>query len=177
MDKFVMDIPELCLVSMIGSTSSGKTSFAHKHFKPTEVLSSDFFRAMISDDENNQEVSSAAFDLLYSAANKRLDVGRLTVIDATGVEKSAREKILNIARAHNVPAAAIVLNLPESVLLERNKSRPERNYPERVIHTHLSELKSGINNLKEEGFEYVYIIDSVEQLDNVEVVRHTQAND
>ena len=172
MNKLVIEIPELSLVTMVGSTSSGKTSFAHKHFKPTEVLSSDFFRAMISDDENNQSVSSAAFELLYDAANKRLDNGKLTVIDATGVEKSAREKILNIARAKNVPAVAIVLNMPESVLLERNRSRPERNYPESIIHIHLSELKSGIDNLQQEGFQSVYIIDSVEQLSSVEVVRH-----
>lgn len=171
MDKFVIELPEFCLVSMIGSTSSGKTSFAHKHFKPTEVLSSDFFRAMISDDENNQDVSSDAFELLYSAANKRLNIGKLTVIDATGVQKSARDKILDIAHAHNVPVAAIVLNLPESLLLKRNRERPERNYPESVIQTHCSELRSGINNLESEGFDYVYILNSLEQLDSVEVVR------
>ena len=37
MDKIKIEIPEVCLVAMIGGTSSGKTTFAKKYFKPTEV--------------------------------------------------------------------------------------------------------------------------------------------
>lgn len=48
-----IEIPEFALVALIGATSSGKTTFAKKHFLPTEILSSDFFRAMVSDDEND----------------------------------------------------------------------------------------------------------------------------
>lgn len=120
-DKYRIEVPELCLVAMIGGTSSGKTSFARKHFKPTEVLSSDFFRGMVCDDENSQSVSGDAFDLLYYAANKRLDNGKLTVIDATNVQQNARKQIIDLAREQNVHAAAIVLNLPEEILQERNK--------------------------------------------------------
>ncbi|MCM1315760.1 MAG: hypothetical protein NC244_10390, partial [Alistipes senegalensis] len=69
-----IEIPEFSLVAMIGATSSGKTTFANNKFRPTEVLSSDFFRAMVSDDENNQNVSGEAFDLLFYAVKKRLDL-------------------------------------------------------------------------------------------------------
>ena len=113
MDKYRIEIPEFCLVAMIGATSSGKTSFALKHFKPTEVLSSDFFRGMVADDENDQSASSDAFDLLYYAANKRLNGMKLTVIDATNIQERARKEILDLAREQNVHAAAIVLNLAE----------------------------------------------------------------
>ena len=171
MDKHVIEIPEVCVVALLGATSSGKTSFAHKHFKPTEVLSSDYFRGMVSDDENDQSCSAEAFDLLYYAANKRLNNMKLTVIDATNVQQAARKQIIELAREQNVHAAAIVLDVPFAVLCERNRRRPERNFPERVITNHCRDLKRSIKNLKREGFRYVHVLNSPEQLENVEIVR------
>lgn len=177
MDKYCIEIPELCLVAMVGGTSSGKTSFALRHFKPTEVLSSDFFRGMVCDDENSQSVSGDAFDLLYYAADKRLNNGKLTVIDATNIQQSARKQVIDLAREQNVHAAAIVLNLPEEILQERNKARPERNFPERVIRQHCRDVKRSIKGLKREGFRFVYVINSLDQLENAEVVRTKLWND
>lgn len=177
MDKFRIEIPEFCIVAMVGATSSGKSSFAKKYFKPTEVLSSDYFRSMVCDDENDQSVSGDAFDLLYYAANKRLNNMRLTVIDATNIQQSARKQIVELAREQNVHAVAIVLNLPEELLQERNKARPERNFPERVIRQHCREVKQSIRNLKREGFRFVYVINSPDQLDNCEIVRTKLWND
>ena len=171
MDKYKIEIPEFCLVALVGATSSGKSTFAHKYFKPTEILSSDFFRGMVSDNENDQTVSGEAFDLLYYAANKRLDNMKLTVIDATNLQKSAREKVLQTAKAQNVHTVAIVLNLPEELLQQRNKQRPDRNLPERVIRQHCVDVKRSIRNLKREGFRFIYIINSLEQLENCEIVR------
>lgn len=177
MDKYRIEIPEFCLVALVGGTSSGKTSFAHKHFKSTEVLSSDFFRGMVCDDENSQSVSGDAFDLLFYAANKRLNNMKLTVIDATNIQQSARKQVLSLAKEQNVHAAAIVLNLPEEILQERNKARPERNFPERVIRQHCRDVKRCIKGLKHEGFRFVYVINSLEQLENTEVVRTKLWND
>ncbi len=177
MDKFKIEIPEFCLVALIGATSSGKSSFAGRHFKPTEVLSSDHFRGMVSDDENNQRVSGDAFDLLYYAANKRLNNMKLTVVDATNTQQSARKKLIDLAKEQNVHAAAIVLNLPEELLQRRNKARPERNFPERVISQHCRDVKRSIKGLKREGFRFVYVINSLEQLENTEIVRTKLWND
>ena len=177
MNKFTIEIPEFCLVAMVGATSSGKSSFAKKYFKPTEVLSSDFFRGMVSDDENDQSVSGDAFDLLYYAANKRLSNMKLTVIDATNIQQSARKRILELAKEQNVHAAAIVLNLPESLLQERNKARPDRNFPERVIRQHCREVQRCIRDLKREGFRFVYVINSPEAADNAEIIRTKLWND
>ncbi|MBR5372751.1 MAG: polynucleotide kinase-phosphatase [Oscillospiraceae bacterium] len=177
MDKYRIEIPEFCLVALIGGTSSGKTSFAHRFFKPTEVLSSDFFRGMICDDESSQTVSGDAFDLLYYAANKRLDHMKLTVIDATNIQKEARKQVLDLAKEQNVHAAAIVLNLPEEVMQERNKARPERSFPARVIRQHARDVQRCIRGLKREGFRFVYVINSLEQLKNTEIVRTRLWND
>lgn len=177
MDKFKIEIPEFCLVALIGATSSGKTSFAKKHFLPTEILSSDFFRGMVCDDETNQNISSDAFELLYFAAEKRLRNMKFTVIDATNIQQNARKQVIHLAKEQNVHAAAIVLDLPADIIHERNRSRPERNFPKRVIEQHCREVKRCIKGLKREGFRFVYVIKSLAQLENTEIVRTKLWND
>src|SRR5690349_18053099 len=95
-------IPELSLVVLIGATSSGKSTFARKHFKATEILSSDFCRAILADDENDQSVTNEAFALLHYIAAKRLKAGRLTVVDATNVQRESRQPLVQLAREHHV---------------------------------------------------------------------------
>lgn len=172
-----IEIPEFSLVAMVGATSSGKTTFANNKFKPTEVLSSDFFRAMVSDDENNQKVSGEAFDTLFYVAKKRLDLMKLTVIDATNLQQSSRKQIIDFARENNVHSVAIVLDVPENILLERNNARKNRKFPERVIRNHYNELRRCIRKLKREGFRYVYVLNSQEDIDNAEIVRTKLWND
>src|SRR5436309_1072687 len=108
-----IDVPALSLVVLVGASGSGKSTFARKHFLPTEVLSSDFCRGLVSDDENDQAATKAAFEVLHFIAGKRLAAGRLTVIDATNVQPEARKPLVALAREYHVLPVAIVLNLPE----------------------------------------------------------------
>ena len=84
-------IPELSLVLLIGPSGCGKSTFGRAHFKPTEVISSDFCRGLISDDENDQASTKEAFELLHFILRKRLAAGRLTVVDATNVQPESRK--------------------------------------------------------------------------------------
>ena len=59
-----INIPKLSLVVLIGPSGSGKSTFARKHFRSTEILSSDFCRGMVGDDENDQAVTKDAFEVL-----------------------------------------------------------------------------------------------------------------
>jgi protein phosphatase len=119
-------IPELSLVAMVGASGCGKSTFARQHFKATEILSSDFCRGLVSDDENDQSATGDAFELLHYIARKRLAAGRLTVVDATNVQEEARKPLVALAREYHVLPVAIVLNMPEKLCHERNQSRPDR---------------------------------------------------
>jgi protein phosphatase len=164
-------IPEGSLVALIGSSGSGKSTFAHAHFKPTEVLSSDFFRGIVSDSENDQTVTSDAFEALHFVAAKRLANGRLTVIDATNVQLEARKPILALARDHDVLPVAIVLNLPEAVCQERNRGRADRDFGPHVIRMQLQHLRRSLKGLQREGFRYVYVLSSPEEVANATIER------
>jgi protein phosphatase len=157
-------LPDPCLVALVGASGSGKSTFASKHFRPTEVLSSDFFRAMVADDESDQAASKDAFDLLHAAAAKRLAHWRFTVIDATNVRREARKQLLDLARQHHAPAAAIVFNLPRSLCEEFDRQRTDRHVGHEVIARHSELLHRSLETLEKEGFHPVHILHSVEEV-------------
>src|SRR5437660_9445196 len=136
-----VSIPKLSLVVLIGPSGSGKTTFARKHFLPTEVLSSDACRGMVSDDENNQAVTNDAFELLRFIAAKRLALGRLTVIDATNVQPEARKPLVELARKYHCLPVAIVLDLPERLCHERNRDRAGRDFGPHVVRNQKAQLR------------------------------------
>ena len=170
-ERIVIEIPELCVLALVGVSGSGKSTFAGRHFKPTEVLSSDYFRALISDDENNQLVTAQAFETLYYIAGKRLEQGKLTVIDATNVQKDARASVLRLAKEHDCHAAAIVLDISEKVCRERNEQRADRSFGGHVIKQQSEQLRRSVRNLKKEGFRFIYILRGEDEISAAEIIR------
>ncbi|WP_415949080.1 polynucleotide kinase-phosphatase [Streptomyces sp. KLOTTS4A1] len=174
----VLPVTDLSLVVLVGATGSGKSSFARKHFKPTEVLSSDFFRGLVADDENDQGASGDAFDVLHYIAGKRLAAGRLTVVDATNVQTESRRQLVKIARQHDVLPIAIVLDVPEEVCAARNAARPDRvDLPRRVIQRHQRELRRSLRNLEREGFRKVHILRGTEEIEHASITLEKRYND
>src|SRR5215469_12977683 len=106
--------PELALVVLVGTSGSGKSTFARRHFLPTEVISSDYCRGLVADDENDQSATRAAFEVLHFIAGKRLASGRLTVVDATSVRPEDRKPLVELARQHHMLPVALVFDLPEA---------------------------------------------------------------
>ena len=166
-----ISIPELSLVALVGPSGSGKSTFAAKHFMPTEVVSSDACRAMVADDSNDQAATPDAFALLNFITATRLRAGRLTVIDATSVQTQARKSLVELAKAHDCLPTAIVLNIPEALCLARNESRPDRQFGARVVRQQASQLRRSIRGLKREGFRYVYVLNSPEEVEAVTIER------
>ncbi|MEW1859131.1 polynucleotide kinase-phosphatase [Streptomyces sp. NPDC088194] len=171
-------VTDLSLVVLIGATGSGKSTFAARHFKPTEVISSDFCRGLVGDDENDQSVTRDAFDVLHYIAGKRLAAGRRTVIDATSVQIEARRQLIALAREHDVLPIAIVLDVPERVCADRNATRPDRaGMPRHVVQRHTRELRRSLRGLEREGFRKVHILRGTEEVDTARVVTERRYND
>lgn len=164
-------IPDFCLVALVGTSGSGKSTFARAHFKPTEVVGSDWARGIVEDDEGSLEATSDAFDVVYYIAEKRLKRRKLTVIDATNVRPEDRAGLVALARRHHALAVAIVLNPGEDICHERNKTRPDRQFGPHVIRNQTRNLKRGIRGMEREGFRYVHELRNVEQISRVEIVR------
>ena len=170
-------IPDLSLVVLIGISGSGKSTFAARHFRPTEVISSDFCRALVSDDENDQAATADAFEVLNFIAGKRLDAGRLTVIDATSVQASARQSLITLARKHHVLAVAIVLDVAERICTERNAARQDRSFGGRVLRQQHQQLRRGLRGLRREGFHRVYVLDGEDEIATAAIEREPLWND
>ena len=172
-----LTIPELSLVCLVGASGSGKSTFAREHFGRFEVLSSDFCRGLVSDDENDQSATAAAFDVLHHIAGKRLDTGRLTVVDATNVQADARRSLVALARAHDVLPVAIVLDLPERVCLDRNASRSDRTFSDHVVTRQRDQLRRSLKHLGKEGFRKVHVLRGEQEVADAVIVRERLLND
>ncbi|MGK5529607.1 polynucleotide kinase-phosphatase [Streptomyces sp. URMC 129] len=158
-------VPDLSLVVLIGTTGSGKSTFAARHFLPTQVVSSDACRGIVADDENDQSATPEAFELLHYIVGKRLAAGRLTVVDATNVQREARRQLVELARAHDVLPVAIVLDVPERVCADRNAARAERaSMPAHVIPRQRRELRRSLRGLEREGFRTVHVLRGEEEV-------------
>lgn len=166
-----LPIPDLALVVLVGPSGCGKSTFARTHFRPTEVVSSDAFRAMVTDDEADQTATSDAFGLLHLVTTKRLARGRLTVVDATNVRRDARKRLIRLAWQHHVPPVAIVFDLPVHVCLERAEARMDRLVHSEVISAQMEQLRRGVPTLDREGFFATHVLSSPDDITALTIER------
>ncbi len=164
-------LPDVSLIVLVGTSGAGKSTFAARHFLPTEVVSSDFCRGLVSDDENDQAASAAAFEVLHFIAGKRLEAQKLTVVDATNVQQDARAPLIALAKSQHTLATAIVLNVPEETCAARNAQRPDRDFGPHVLRNQRSQLRRSMKGLRREGFHRVFVLDGVDEVDAAEIVR------
>lgn len=166
-----LTLPRDAMVILVGPSGAGKSTFAARHFAPTEALSSDGMRALVADDPNDQSATDAAFELLHSALGLRLARGRITVVDATNVDRWARERLLAVARRHDRPSVAIVFDLPLEVCLRRNAGRADRQVPPAAIRRQHIKMRDSLAGLESEGFRPVEILSTAGAVDSTRVER------
>jgi protein phosphatase len=166
-----LDLPDPSLVVLIGASGSGKSSFAREHFAATEVISSDFCRGLVADDENDQAATPDAFAVLHFIAGRRLAQPRFTVIDATNVQREARRSLVELAKHHDLFPVAIVLDIPEAICRERNRGRPERSFGPHVVRQQSAQLRKSLRGLQREGFRRVHVLRSMEDVAAAEINR------
>ena len=166
-----ISVPELSLILLVGPSGSGKSTFGRKHFLSTEVVSSDFCRALVSDDENDQSATGDAFDLLHAIVRKRLARGQLTVVDATNVQPEARKSLIGLAKEYHLFAIAIVFDLPDRLCQDRNALRPDRQFGRHVISNQSQQLRRSLRGLEREGIRYVFKFSSPEEVEAATIER------
>ena len=153
-----LDLPRDALVLFVGAAGSGKSTWANAAFRPTQVLSSDFFRGVVADDEADQRASEDAFEVLELAVRKRLARGLLTVVDATNLESWARFRWIDLAARHGRPAVAVVIRVSLERALARNGARESRRVAADVVTRQVRELERALPGLPAEGFAAVHVI-------------------
>jgi polynucleotide kinase-phosphatase len=170
-------VPSMGLVVLVGVSGSGKSTFAAHHFTPWQVVSSDFCRGLVADDPNDQAATRDAFDVLQYIVATRLRRGLLTVVDATSVQKPAREALVKLAREHDVMVDAIVLDVPESVAAERNVVRPDRQFGAHVVTRQHRDLRKSLRGIRKEGFRRVHVLSGVDEIEAATVTTEPPWND
>ena len=172
MSTGALDVPALSLVVLIGATGSGKSSFARAHFAPSEVLSSDACRAMVSDDENDQSATGDAFDVLNFIAGKRLERGRLTVVDATNVQPEARRQLVTPGPRARRPAGRDRAR-PSRAGVPRTQCRPRRpaNSVPTCCAVSATVPASRDKAFHREGFRHVYVLRSAAEVAAASITR------
>ncbi len=166
-----ISLPTPSLVLLLGASGSGKTTFAQKHFAPTEVVSSDTFRALVSDDENDPSASAAAFEVLHLVVDKRLEAGKLVVVDGAFVRPEYRKTLIALARKHHVFTVAIALDVGERVCEGRNEARTDRQVSAHVVRRQSQDLRSSLRGLEREGIRSVHVLRRPEEIEGVVVER------
>ncbi len=173
----VLHVPQTAMVVLMGASGSGKSTFARTHFARTEILSSDFFRGLVSNDENDQTCSADAFGALHDLLRRRLTRGLLTVVDATNVEEAGRRALLAIARETDTLSVAIALDLGVGVSHARNAERPDRQFGRHVVARQHGELRRALRGLSREGFHRVFTLSSEAEVAAVRIERDRLWND
>ena len=168
----VIELPEPCLVVLVGAAGSGKSTLAARLFAPDQVLSSDAHRALLSGNEADQAVTKTAFAILHRQLARRMAERRTTVVDATNVTSFARRALVRRATAYGVPAVAILLDLAPTLVLARNATRPGRIVPEDAVRRQLADLARSLrrDDLDTDGFAAVHHLRTADELDSAAVV-------
>lgn len=165
------------LVLLVGASGSGKSTFATQHFGEFEVVSSDHYRGVVSNDPTDQASTTDAFDVLQYVVGTRLRRGLLTVVDATNTQRASRQELVRVAKAHDVLVDAIVLDVPERVAQDRNESRPDRRFGPHVVARQTRDLRRSLKGLRKEGFRRVHVLRGVEEVEAAVVTRERSWND
>lgn len=162
-------VPRRTLLVLCGPAGSGKSAFAAQRFTPTSIVSSDYCRALICDDENNQQVNRDTFDLFYFIIQKRMYLGRFTVADSTALHSATRRRLRAQSRQSGYYGCLLIFNTPPEICLARNSLR-SRNVEEQVIPYHAGLLQQTLLDAPSEGWDQVHVlgIDDTDALIEVE---------
>lgn len=142
------------IVVLCGPAACGKSTFAQRHFRPTQVISSDWARAHVCDDERDQRFNAQAFALVHFLVEQRLTVNRLCVVDSTALTAPARKELLDLAKKYQVPTTLMLFNVPLETCIERDKKR-ERSVGSAIVERQHQAFELSKETIRQEGFDQI----------------------
>ncbi len=161
-------LPRRTLIVLCGPAGSGKSTFANmfveqhaeQGYRATTIVSSDYCRALVCDDETNQQVNRDTFDLFYYIINKRMFQNRLTIADSTALLADARQRLLNLAQQHHYVTCLLVFNMSLATCMFHDQQQSRgRIVGEPVIIYHQELLRQALQVIPTEGWDQVHILD------------------
>ncbi len=170
-------LPQRSLIVLCGPAGAGKSTFARRFiaqhqqqgYRNTTIVSSDYCRALVCDDETNQHVNRDTFDLFHYIIQKRMFQQRLTIADSTALYADARQKLRALAQSHSYYTCLIVFNMPLETCLayDRKQTRGRTVGPE-VITYHMKLIQRALQDIPHEDWSAIHILDT--QHPDVEIV-------
>jgi len=170
-----LTLPEPALVLLVGPSGAGKSTFATKHFGPTEVISSDALRAMLTDDPADQDASAEAFRVLSILANGRLKRRLMTVIDATNLRANSRKQFRALASRYGIPTVAIAFDLAPELYVAHNEQRPDRVVNNDVVADQTECMREAMTDIAAENFAALHVFTDPVEARQVVVERRPPA--
>ncbi|MBW3578238.1 MAG: ATP-binding protein [Actinobacteria bacterium] len=168
----VLRVPDPSVILLVGIAGCGKSTFAERHFTATEIVSSDRCRALVADDPTDQSATGDAFSLVTFILDKRLKRRRLTVVDATNLTRDQRRRYLGLAAKYDVPAVAVVFDLPFEVCVARDERRGDRRVGRDALQRQRREFERGVDQLRRASeYRSLKILSSPEEMEATAVVR------
>lgn len=179
-----MAIPHAGIVLLIGPSNSGKSTWLRKlvqteEILPSEVVSSDDFRTMVSDNDfidwrdrpqdeaaglkdAYSKISEEAFLMLDAVIEARGRLNKRVFVDATHLRSDDRKRYIELAKRLHVPIIAIVFDVPERDLLDRDDKRDNPRGRKR-IKQQVQVFRNEKRFIKKEGFSAVYELKQPEE--------------
>lgn len=183
-------LPHAGIVLLIGASSSGKSTWLqravdNKDISPSEIVSSDTFRILVSDTdfidtvsghpherelnvEQYRAITAEAFSLLQQTVEARCRLNKLTFVDATNLSEAERKVYFTMAKKQHVPIYGLLLDLPLETLLKQDELRENPRGKARMKQQ-ARKIQEQKRVLKKEPFTRLYQASSIEEL---QIVRH-----
>lgn len=126
---------------MRGTSCSGKDTFIQKYFEPHTVLSSDWYRRVLTNEIGNQQQNGLVFNLIYDILEKRLK-NRLpyTVMNSTNLKMKDASRAIELAKNYGERVSVISIDPPSlEELVRRSTERAKAGglyVPEEVLERH-----------------------------------------
>lgn len=150
------------IVVLCGPAGCGKSTFAERHFRATQIISSDWARARVADDERDQRYNLQAFALVHFLIEQRLTLNRLCVVDSTALAPQDRKELVNLAKKYQVPTTLLLFNVPLQTCIERDEKR-ERSVGRPIVERQYQAFEQSKETVHQEGFDQVVLIQDGDQ--------------